>query len=85
MAVPKKAVVKSAGISSEAVEKATGRSWPQWIASLNAAGAKSMEHKAIAEMVSEKFGVGPWWCQMVTVGYEQAVKGRARHSKGECV
>ena len=73
---------KVAGIGTEAVKKATGRDWPQWIRALNAAGAKDMDHKAIADMVSEKFGVAPWWTQMVTVGYEQAAKGRVKHSKG---
>ena len=35
-------------------------------------GCKKMPHKQIAEIVHEKYGVGPWWCQMVTVGYEQS-------------
>jgi hypothetical protein len=30
-----------------------------------------MPHKEIAKLVHEKHGVGPWWSQMVTVGYEQ--------------
>lgn len=73
---------KIAGISSEAVKKATGRDWPAWIKALNTAGAKRMEHRSIAEMLEKRFGIGPWWCQMVTVGYEQAAKGRVKHSKG---
>jgi hypothetical protein len=74
---------KVAGISDSAVAKATGRTWAEWIKALNAAGAKKLDHPAIAEVLTTKFGVGPWWSQMVTVGYEQAVLGRAKHAKGK--
>lgn len=73
---------KTAGISDAAVEKATGKTWPQWFAALNKAGAKEMTHKQIAEYLSEKCAVRPWWSQMVTVGYEQSVLGREKHEKG---
>lgn len=74
---------KIAGISDAAVAKATGRTWAQWIKALNAAGAKELDHPAIARLVESAFGISPWWSQMVTVGYEQAVLGRAKHSKGK--
>lgn len=74
---------KVAGISDSAVAKATGRTWAEWIKALTAAGAKKLDHPAIARLLVAKFGVGPWWSQMVTVGYEQAVLGRAKHSKGK--
>ncbi|MBI5762728.1 MAG: hypothetical protein HZA51_04300 [Planctomycetes bacterium] len=67
------------GISDEAVIKATGKSWAQWIALLNKAGCKTMTHKEIVAVVHTKHGVGPWWQQMVTVGYEQAVGLRKKH------
>lgn len=41
-----------------------------------------MDHKQIAALVSEEYAVAPWWGQMVTVGYEQGVLGREKHSKG---
>lgn len=70
-----------AGISSSAVEKATGRSWEEWIHVLDRAGAAGMDHKQIAVYLSKKRGVGNWWSQMVTVGYEQARGRREKHQK----
>ena len=64
--------MKLAGVGSEAVRKATGKAWDQWLALLDKAGANKLGHKQIAEMVHEKFGVPGWWAQMITVGYEQA-------------
>jgi hypothetical protein len=68
-------------MSNTAVEKATGKTWPQWIKALDAAGCAKMDHKQIVSVVSKKFDVGPWWQQMVTVGYEQARGLRAVHQK----
>jgi len=64
--------MKLAGVGSQAVLKATGRAWDEWLKVLDRAGAKSMAHKDIATLLSRKFSVPGWWCQMVTVGYEQA-------------
>ena len=64
--------VRLAGVSSDAVLKATGRAWEEWLKVLDRAGAKSMAHKDIAVMLSRRFKVPDWWSQMVTVGYEQA-------------
>lgn len=64
--------MRLAGVGSEAVLKATGRAWDEWIKLLDRAGAKALPHKDIALMLSRKFDVPNWWSQMVTVGYEQA-------------
>jgi len=65
-----------AGMSDDAVQNKTGKSWSEWCKILDKAGAKDMTHKATAEWLYEHYGdMGGWWCQMVTVGYEQA-KGR---------
>jgi uncharacterized protein YndB with AHSA1/START domain len=69
------------GISSAAVEKATGKTWTQWLRVLDKAGAGSMPHKEIALYLAERHGVGDWWSQMVTVGYEQARGLRQKHQK----
>jgi hypothetical protein len=76
---PAKTSNKLNGISSEAVKKATGKTWPQWLKLLDAAGCRTMDHKQIVAVVSSKHGIGPWWQQMVAVGYEKA-RGR---QKGE--
>ena len=64
--------LRLAGVGGEAVLKATGRAWEEWLRVLDRAGAKSMPHKDIAMLVSRKFAIPGWWSQMVTVGYEQA-------------
>jgi hypothetical protein len=66
-------------ISDESVLKATGKVWKEWFSILNKAGAKKMEHKDIAEYLSVKQNVRDWWSQMVTVQYEQEIKGRVKH------
>src|SRR5207247_7990621 len=48
----------------------TGRSWAEWVRVLDAARAHEMPHREIAKHVSS-VGVGDWWCQTVTVGYER--------------
>jgi len=68
----KAAPVRFAGVGNDAVLKATGRAWSEWLRLLDRAGAKKMSHKDIALMLSRKFEVPNWWAQMVTVGYEQA-------------
>jgi hypothetical protein len=82
-AVTKRAAAKTgdpiAGISDAAVAAKTGKTWSQWCKVLDKDGAKELPHKDIAILVSKKHGVGPWWSQMVTVGYEQARGLRKKH------
>lgn len=66
-------------ISDEAVQKSTGKTWKNWFSLLNKAGAKKMEHKDIAQLLYKKYGLSGWWSQMVTVQYEQEIKGRKKH------
>ncbi len=64
---------KFSGVSGEAVERATGRDWDEWLAFLDGLGARSMNHKEIVALIA---GPGElsngWWQQSVAVGYEQA-------------
>lgn len=69
---------KAGDISAAAVHKATGKTWPEWLALLDAAGARKMSHKEIVAILAEN-GVGPWWQQMVTVGYERQRGLRVKH------
>ena len=59
-------------VSNEAVEKATGKTWEEWFAVLDAADAVRMSHKEIAQWLNSSHIESEWWCQSVTVGYEQA-------------
>jgi uncharacterized protein YndB with AHSA1/START domain len=75
---------KIAGISLEAIQAKTGKTWPQWLSILDKAGARTMNHKEIMAYLSEHHPkVGGWWTQMVTVGYEQARGLREKHQKPE--
>lgn len=71
---------KTAGVSNEAVRKATGRTWNEWCKLLDAAGCQNLDHKSIVAHV-KKHDVSFWWQQMVTVGYEQARGLRDKHEK----
>ncbi|HLG31431.1 MAG TPA: SRPBCC domain-containing protein [Ignavibacteriaceae bacterium] len=70
-------------ISDDSVKKSTGKAWKDWFAILNKAGAKKMEHKDIATYLYEECGLEGWWAQMVTVQYEQEIKGRKKHERPE--
>jgi hypothetical protein len=62
------------------VERATGRSWDEWLRFMDGIGARDLDHRAIAlEVYAELDGtieqVG-WWTQSVTVAYEQHIGRR---------
>lgn len=59
-----------------AIQVATGKTWAQWRAVLDDAGAAEWPHPQIARWVDEHFEIGGWWAQGVTVGYEQAIGRR---------
>ncbi|MCZ6837459.1 MAG: DUF4287 domain-containing protein [Planctomycetota bacterium] len=71
----------TAGISDEAVHAKTGKTWPQWIKTLDSHGAIKLTHKEIVAIVHDEYDIGPWWSQMVTVGYEQGKGLRDMHEK----
>ena len=75
--------LRLAGVGTDAVLRATGRPWSEWLAVLDRAGARTLSHKDIALLLSRKFGVPDWWGQMVTVGYEQARGLRAAHERAD--
>jgi uncharacterized protein YndB with AHSA1/START domain len=77
----KKNTSKTAGVGDAAVQKATGKTWAEWFAVLDAAGAKKMTHQEIVAYLVKHHQVGPWWQQMVTVGYEQGRGLRKKHQK----
>ena len=63
-----------AGMSDEAVKKATGCDWAKWVRALDAFEMYERPHREIAEWVKEKYKTPDWWTQTVTVGYER-IKG----------
>ena len=67
------------GTSDATVKAKTGKDWAGWFRALDKAGARRLEHKAIAAILSERHGVPGWWSQMVALQYELARGLRARH------
>src|SRR5687767_6681815 len=58
------------GRSDDAVRRGTGKGWNEWLRILDSWGATEHPHREIARYLSEEQGVGGWWAQSVTVGYE---------------
>jgi hypothetical protein len=57
------------------VERATNRTWDEWLKFMDGIDAKSLNHHEIATKVLEELdgkidNIG-WWAQAVTVAYEQ--------------
>jgi hypothetical protein len=71
----------NAQVSDEAVQAKTGKSWPEWLAVLDAAGAERMSHKEIVAVLREEHDIGAWWQQTVAVTYERARGLRAKHEQ----
>jgi len=68
-------------MSDESVMKATGKSWAEWFLILDKAGAKKWTHQQTAAYLKDKQKAGPWWGQMLAVGYEQARGLREKFQK----
>ena len=74
---------KAPRLSDAAVKAKTGKTWKEWFAILDKAGATRMTHQQIVKLLNTSHGVGPWWQQMVTVTYEQQRGMRKVHEKPE--
>jgi len=75
--------VAEPGVSDAAVQRATGKSWDEWFALLDAWQGTKHNHTEIARHVYETYGIDGWWAQSVTVGYERARGMRALHQRPE--
>lgn len=58
-------------IGDDAVRAATGRSWDEWEAELDARGAAGLSHSELAALLADGLIESGWWQQMVAVGYER--------------
>ena len=78
---------KMAGMSDAVVKEKTGCTWERWVWALDGDRAYELPHADIAKLVHGKYEVGPWWTQMVTVGYERIkglrVRGQRRNGTYE--
>lgn len=73
--------VAEPGVSDAAVSKATGKTWDEWFALLDAWDGTAHTHAEIARHLDETYGIDGWWAQNVTVGYERARGMRALHER----
>lgn len=78
VAPPKQDYATLAGMSDTVVKEKSGRTWKEWVSTLDAHDAGEMAHRDIALLVSGTYKVPDWWTQMVTVGYERIKGLRAR-------
>ncbi len=67
--------------SSQAAEKATGKPWAAWMALLDAAGGRQMNHKQLVAHLEQHYGVSSWWQQGIAVTYEKSRRLRETHEK----
>ena len=67
------------GTSSEATEKATGKPWAEWMALLDEAGGRAMNHKEIVAYLGRHLQLSAWWMQQIAVAYENSRGLRQKH------
>jgi hypothetical protein len=72
---------RHAGVTTARVVEVTGKDHEAWFALLDAAGATTMAHPAIAALLVEQHAVPGWWAQHLTVAYERARGLRAEHQR----
>ena len=69
-------------VGDEALRAATGKSWSEWLALLDAAGAakQALDHQRIWALAMQSLpDAAAWWGQMVSVGYERVRGLREKH------
>ena len=69
------------GVSDDAMRAGSGRTIGEWLPILDAWGARERTHREIARWLVSEQGIGGWWAQSVTVGYERARGMRALYQR----
>lgn len=72
-------------ITNQSILKNTGKSWVEWISTLNKHGAQNLTHKEIVKILKVKFRQSIWWQQQITICYDIYVGKRieGQNSKGK--
>ena len=65
---------KVAGITAEAVQRASGAGWATWLERLDARGGTNLTHKALVAELDELGVESGWWRQMIAAGYQIGVQ-----------
>ena len=63
------------------MQRATTRTWPEWLTTLDAEGMQGKPHRDVVHHLATTHGLSSWWAQMVCVGYEQAKGQRVPNEK----
>lgn len=67
-------------INIASIEKATKKSWEQWVKELDESGGRDLSHADLArklhEVLDGKVDSHSWWAQGITVAYEQHIGKR---------
>jgi uncharacterized protein YndB with AHSA1/START domain len=69
---------------TESLVKHTKKSWDEWLAILEKAGGRQLEHRDLAELLRRKYKLTTWWQHVVAGGYEIHIgrKVEGRNAKG---
>ena len=59
-------------IGSAAVQRATTRTWDEWMQTLDEEGMRGKTHRDVVHHLATVHRLPAWWSQMVCAGYEQA-------------
>lgn len=73
--------VAEPGMADAAIARGTGKGWDEWVLLLDAWGGTERRHPEIAAYLQAAHGLGGWWAQSVTVGYERARGLRAANQR----
>lgn len=58
------------------IENGTGTALTTWVERIDGAGGQALDHAAIARLLPERWDIGEWWAQGVTIAYEQVIGRR---------
>ncbi|MES2965272.1 MAG: hypothetical protein V4760_15405 [Bdellovibrionota bacterium] len=69
---------------NESLVKHTSKTWDEWLAILEKAGARNLEHREIAAFLKKKYKLTQWWQHVVAGGFEIHIgkKVDGRNAKG---
>jgi len=65
--------------SDKGIQAKTGKTYSDWFAILDAAGARKMIHREIVAMMHSRYRLGRWWEQKLTITYEHERGLRQKH------
>jgi hypothetical protein len=66
-------------LNNKGIQAKTGKTYSDWFAILDAAGASKMSYKEIVTFLQTRYRLGRWWAQKLTIIYEQERGLREKH------